>query len=191
MDTLDQDPREENQMLRDELEAYKAKLSTANEEKERLSQDLEVFKTRLLELIPDNQQLSESSVLDAYKRIYANINNWIDYVSVDENGFFIETYKATADKATLGNKQRFQEAGMDSHPTFLVYLGECDTCAHVVLSLLISEFLCNEVFKKEYPVGFPFASHLDFINVVRDCMTNASTEGTQKNALIIVVWLSS
>lgn len=126
-------------------------MDSLHEENERLRKDLEDCRDQLFQLMRKGNDTPESEIKNAFKMIHSGIGSWIDEVCCEDT--IEESFKANF-KRKAQNKASFASLGLHSQCysdiTWLVdHLGKLRYCLHIVISLAISHFLTNEIFRKE------------------------------------------
>lgn len=120
-------------------------------ENERLRKDLEDCRDQLFQIMQKGNDIPEGDIKNAFNMIYSGIDSWIDEVSCEET--LEESFKKEF-KRKAQNKSSFAALGL--HPqcysdiNWLVgQLGKLRYCLHIVVSLAISKFLMDEIFRNE------------------------------------------
>lgn len=120
-------------------------------ENERLRKDLEDCRDQLFQIMQKGNDIPEGDIKNAFNMIHSGIDNWIDEVSCEDA--LEESFKKQF-KRKAQNKSSFAALGL--HPqcysdiNWLVgQLGKLRYCLHIVVSLAISKFLTDEIFRNQ------------------------------------------
>lgn len=119
-----------------------------------LRADLENYRSQLLDILFTENDIPEQDIKGSFERIFTGIEDWIDEASSAENfqTMFRNNYLETIEDT---NGKCFDDLGFDSgspyHRNLAWFrkLGKLDTCYRVIISLVISKFLIDDMFRKE------------------------------------------
>lgn len=144
-----------------------------------LSDDLEECRDQLFTLLQKESDVSEQTISDAYSRIFEGLDSWIDEISTTD-GFEV-TFKSRYQEVLKRSKEeRTKTLGLGwvcQDIEWLIKLGKLETCRYVVLALIVTRCLVEQVFRLEdsdnwdniYPFGLP-AKEVDFLFQVQEAM---------------------
>lgn len=130
-----------------------------------LSEDLEYCRDQLFTLLQRESDVSEQSIIDAFRRIFEGLDSWIDEISTSE-GFETEFKSQYNKNLTRSMEDRSKTLGLSwlcQDIGWLTRLGKLKTCRYAVLTLVVTRCLKENVFRLEdsenwehiYPFGFP------------------------------------
>jgi len=144
------------------LEQALQEIAFLRTENAQLSNDLGTCKDHLFALLQAENDIPEESVKDAFTRILAGIDSWIDDASADEEFDFDQYYAQAVGNPdagypldSLGIEQDFLEVA------WLKTLGTMWTCPYTILSLVIVKWFMDDLLMLQnippyltlYPLG--------------------------------------
>lgn len=121
------------------------------EENERLRKDLEDCRDQLFQLLQKGNDTPENDIKHAFHMIYSGVDSWIDEVSCEDTlgeSFKAQFKRKVQSKSSLASLGLHPQCSSDS--VWLVdHLGRLRDSLRIVVSLVISHFLTNEIFRQE------------------------------------------
>lgn len=117
-------------------------------ENEMLRKDLEDCKDQLFEALHKSNDIPEGDIKAAFSRVYSGIDAWIDEIACEDGyeeafrAHFKKKIQDGSDLESLGFHHRCY-----SSVEWRVRLSKLPHCFHIIVSLLISKFLTDEVFR--------------------------------------------
>ncbi|KAK7733992.1 hypothetical protein SLS53_007987 [Cytospora paraplurivora] len=169
--------------------AAQVEIEELRQEVERLRTDLASCTDQLFDILQKENDVPEQGIKDSFNSILTGIESWIDEVSSEDD--FDALFKSRYYQNLYANdkKKRFADLGLDrryySDMNWLVELMRLESCHRVVISLVISNFLTHEIFRKErtdelgnlYPHGIP-DDEINMLARIQDDMRENLQRGT-------------
>ncbi|KAH6647880.1 hypothetical protein BKA67DRAFT_400161 [Truncatella angustata] len=176
--------------LEQALEEIK-QLTSWNEE---LHDDLEECRDQLFTLLQKESDVSEQAISDAYSRIFEGLDSWIDEISTHE-GFGLTFKSRYLENMKRSKEERSKILAINwvcQDIEWLTKLGKLETCRYVVLALVVTRCLMEDVFRVEdseerdhiYPFGLS-SKEIEFLVQVQEAM---ASDEIQKDSSQIGRW---
>lgn len=135
------------------LEEAVSKIEQLETDNSQLRQDLEDCKDQLFDILQQENDIPEQQVKDEFVSIFDGIDSWIDDVSGDERFDFKAHYAGIMQRND--RKTPFKRLGLESEcleMPWAMKLSGLETCHYIILSLAISRFVVENVFKMDLNV---------------------------------------
>ncbi|KAG6358850.1 hypothetical protein INS49_012369 [Diaporthe citri] len=123
-------------------------IESLRQENETLRRDLEDCKDQLFEVLHKGNDIPEDDIKAAFSRVYSGIDAWIDEITYERG--HEETFRAHF-KKKIQDGYGLESLGFHrrcySNVEWRVRLSKLPHCFHIIVSLIISKFLTDEVFR--------------------------------------------
>ncbi|KAI1736877.1 hypothetical protein F4680DRAFT_468738 [Xylaria scruposa] len=163
------------------LESALEAIQQLENENKQLAHDLEECRDQLFDVLQKQYEIPEQRIKDDFTRIFLAIDSWIDDVSVDDRFDFKERYASNIHSTMF--KDIFQDLGLKGGCLDISWakkLGELEACHYVVLSLLVTCYVVEDIFGvgprlkgDPFPPGI-MPKQITFIEKIKNAMGSDS-----------------